>query len=192
MDRRRLLLFGLLGIAAWLAFFGDRTPEDRASSGIVQPAMPARAGRGSAALPAPQASAGTPAGRAGQGAGQDLPVPEVAALIPRDQLIPGRAGNDPERDLFPSLNWVPPPVVPAMPDKPPPPMAPPLPFVYLGKKFESGQWEIYLGRGEDVFIAREGVTIDGQYRVKGISPPRATLVYLPLKQVQTMDIGGGE
>jgi hypothetical protein len=37
-------------------------------------------------------------------------------------------------------------------------MAPPLPFAYLGKKLEGGQWEVYLGRGEEVlFIVREGM-----------------------------------
>ena len=71
-------------------------------------------------------------------------------------------------------------------------MAPPIPFVYLGKKLESGQWEVYLGRGEEVFIAREGATLAGSYRVQGITPSALNLLYLPLKQLQTIPIGGAQ
>ena len=76
-----------------------------------------------------------------------------------------------------------------------------LPRVWLGalgwwrvhtKKFEEGQWEAYLGSGEDVFIAREGMTLAGIYRVRSIQPPTMTLMYLPLKQSQTIAIGGVE
>jgi hypothetical protein len=67
-------------------------------------------------------------------------------------------------------------------------MAPPVPFVYLGKKLEGGQWEVYLGRGEEVLIVREGMALDGTYQVKSINPPTLTLLYLPLKQSQTIPL----
>ena len=71
-----------------------------------------------------------------------------------------------------------------------PAMAPPLPFVYLGKKLEDGRWEAYLGHGEQVFIVREGMTLAGTYKVRKIAPPTLTLIYLPLQKLQTIPIGG--
>ena len=41
-----------------------------------------------------------------------------------------------------------------------------------------------------MFIVREGMSLDGSYRVKSIAPPTLTLIYLPLKQLQTIPIGG--
>jgi hypothetical protein len=43
-----------------------------------------------------------------------------------------------------------------------------------------------------VLIVREGMDLDGTYQVKSIKPPTLTLVYLPLKQSQTISIGGSQ
>lgn len=191
MNGRRLLLLSLLVVAAYLAFLGDKTPGDRSAADVVQPA-PARV-KGS---PGAGATARAPVENrpvvSRLPAGKAVSTLDVAALIPRDKLIPA-AGDDPAaRDLFASLSWTPPPPKPPPPAKPPPPMAPPVPFVYLGKKLEGGQWEAYLGRGEEVFIVREGMTLDGIYQVRSINPPTLTLVYVPLKQSQTISIGGSQ
>lgn len=191
MNRRRLLLLSLLLVAAYLALFGDKTPSDKSAADVVQ-AIPAR-------------------GKGGSGTSESAPVPAenrpavsrlptgkaastlvLAALIPRETLIPATSDDQGDRDLFRALNWTPPPPPPPPPAKPPPPMAPPVPFVYLGKKLEGGQWEAYLGRGDEVLIAREGMALDGTYQVKSINPPTLTLVYLPLKQSQTIPIGGSQ
>jgi hypothetical protein len=183
MNRRRLLLGLLLVIAAWLALFGDKTPSDPPGGDVVQP-LAARRGAG----PSTPSAAGRRS-RSAEAAGDPATL-EVAALIPRDELIPVLAEKAKGRDLFPSSSWAPPPPKPEKPPKPPPPLAPPLPFVYLGKKFQAGQWEVYLGRGEELFIVRQGMTLAGVYRVQEIMPPTLTLVYLPLKQSQTISIGG--
>ena len=194
MNGRRLLLCSLLVVAAYLAVFGDKTPNDRPAGDVVQPAparVKGRAGPGGPAwTPAEKRPAVSrlPAGKA-------VSTLEVAALVPRDKLIPAPPAPGDEqfgRDLFPALSWAPPPPKPLPPAKPPPPMAPPVPFVYLGKKLEGGQWEAYLGRGEDVFIVREGMKLEGIYEVKSIKPPTLTLVYVPLKQAQTISIGGSQ
>ena len=182
MNQRRLLLFSLLLVAAWLALFGDKTPDE--TPAVVQPAPARLPGDGvspRAPAAAPVATASLPSARAAL---------EVAALIPRPQLIPVGGEEEARRDLFPSLSWTPPPPKPEKAARPPPPMAPPLPFVYLGKKLEDGQWEVYLGRGEQVYIAREGMTLDGGYQVTAVRPPTLSLLYLPLKQSQTIPIGG--
>jgi hypothetical protein len=69
------------------------------------------------------------------------------------------------------------------------PVAPPLPYGFIGKKQEAERWEVFLARGEQTFIAREGEVLEGTYRVDRIDPPALTFTYLPLGQVQTLPIG---
>ncbi|WP_300335734.1 hypothetical protein [Accumulibacter sp.] len=188
MSARRLTLFTFLVLAAWLALFGDKTPTDR-NTGEEVAALPARTAGGWSGEVSNPRRAGRPP--PGSRALADLASAnlEVAALIPRQQLIPAAADGQESRDLFPPLSWTPPPPLPEKSANPPPPMAPPVPFVYLGKKLEGGQWEAYLGFGEQVFIVRAGMTLAGTYQVKAVSPPTLTLIYLPLKQSQTIPIG---
>lgn len=68
-------------------------------------------------------------------------------------------------------------------------MAPPLPFIVLGKAVADGEWEIYLGRGDRTYSVHKQSVIDGVYRVDKIAPPMMTLTYLPLNQVQQINIG---
>jgi hypothetical protein len=113
-------------------------------------------------------------------------------LLPRTGLVAPAPQDDaqrvPGRDLFAAHNWTPPPAAPAS-ATPAAPSAPALPYVYLGKKQEADVWEIYLGRGEQSFIAREGQVLEGTYRVDRIEPPTLTLTYLPLNQAQSLSIG---
>lgn len=91
-------------------------------------------------------------------------------------------------DLFKSKTWyVPPP--PPKPAPPPPPSAPPLPFTYMGKLLEDGKVTVFLARQDRNYLAREGDTIDGTYRVDEIRAPLMTLTYLPLNIKQTLQIG---
>lgn len=124
--------------------------------------------------------------------------PAIARLIPRAELVgeDGDAigGADP---VFGAQNWNPPPPPPsaaaeaaaAAAAAPPPPSAPPLPFTYIGKANEAGVWEVYLARLDKTYIVKQKSVIDGAYRVDAIAPPTLTLTYLPLNQVQTLNIG---
>ena len=67
-----------------------------------------------------------------------------------------------------------------------------MPFTYIGKQQSAGRWEVYLARGDDTLIVHDQMLIDGTYRVDSIAPPNMTLVYLPLKLVQTLDIGSAD
>ncbi|EXI66590.1 MAG: hypothetical protein AW08_02495 [Candidatus Accumulibacter adjunctus] len=188
MTRRQLLLSSLLLLAAYLALFGDKTPQGESAGGIVQP-MPARDRSHSGTRATAPKENRRLASRSGSGTAPA--TVEVAALIPRQQLIPAASDEQTSRDLFAALSWTPPPP----PEVPPPklkPVAPPLPFAYLGKKLEGEQWEVYLARGDEVLIVREGMDLAGVYRVKSIQPPTLTLLYLPLKQAQTITIGGSQ
>jgi hypothetical protein len=179
MKQRHLILAATLAGAAWLAFFGDKTP----AGNIAEPVVRA-ANRPAVRPAAPSASHAT--AKAGS-------VPEIEALIAREELIGGaQAAAGASVALFGSQNWNPPQPPPPKPAPPPPPTAPPVPFTYLGKKSEDGKWEVYVGRGDQTLILHENSEIDGTYRVDAIRPPTMTLTYLPLKQSQTLAIGGAE
>lgn len=174
MKPRHLAMGAALIGAAALVFFGDRTP----ATGVAEPVE--RAARAPAAAPA----AATPAPLA-QAPGEPL----ILHLLPRDELI-GKV--DADGALFDSRNWNPPPPPPPKPQPappPPPPTAPPLPFTLLGKSVGDGVYEVYLARGDKTYLVRENTTIDGTYRVDKIVPPMLTMTYLPLNQVQQLNIG---
>jgi hypothetical protein len=119
------------------------------------------------------------------------PDPVIGRLIPRETLIGDgldRFGSG-EPTLFGRQDWTPPPPPPPKPPPPPPPSAPPLPFTVIGKSLEDGKWEVYLAAGDRTHVASVGATLDGAWRVDRIAPPLMTLTYLPLNQVQQLNIG---
>ncbi len=88
-------------------------------------------------------------------------------------------------DPFRNKSWyVAPPPLP-----PPKPVAPPLPFQYLGKLSEDGQIRVFLNHQGRYLIATTGDVIDGIYRVEEIADSRMTLLYQPLKEKQVLMIG---
>lgn len=137
------------------------------------------------ATPRPQ---GTAAATAPTAAKSNAPaVTEVAALHPRDDFgLPGQQAN-----LFAqAVPPAPPPVVMAVQSvQVAAPTAPPLPFTVIGRKFEQGQWEIYLSKGDDTYIAHLDDVIEETYKVAAIKPPAMTLVHLPTNERQTLQIG---
>jgi hypothetical protein len=186
--RHAILALALAG-AGLLAAFGDKAPN----GGIAEPAqrpMQAALVRTPVPVRAPAASPAAKASDAGE-------AQAILALVPRDTLIgdgdtafgQGRNGAGP----FAHQDWTPPPPPPRPappPPPPPPPTAPPLPFTFIGKSVGDGAWEVYLARGARTYILREkGAVIDGTYRVDSIAPPVLTLTYLPLNQVQQLNIG---
>jgi hypothetical protein len=168
MKPRHVAMGVALVLAAGLLAFGDRSPQGEAAEAVERPgAAPPRATQSTA-----------PALK---------PVPVIARLVPRDTLIgKGAAGAD---GLFGRQDWTPPPPPPPKPAPPPPPSAPPLPFTVIGKSLEDGKWEVYLASGERTHMANEGAVLDGAWRIERIAPPLMTLTYLPLNQVQQLNIG---
>lgn len=202
MKPRHILMAIGVAVTAWLAIFGDKTPKGEVAEAVARPTAKtaSKAGVPASARTSAAASTAAPAAAmvntdAKPAARKDKvkPEPVILALRPRAELIGGAsAGNG--GALFASQNWnpppPPPPVQPAGP--PPPPSAPPLAYTYIGKKFGDAAWEVYLAKGEQTFIVREKATLEDQYRVESIKPPLLTLTYLPLNQMQTMNIGGAE
>jgi hypothetical protein len=168
--------------AAGLVIFGDNTP----SSDIAEPV--ARGGKAAAVAPsAPPVAAR--AAKEGAGAAETM----ILRLTPRAALV-GEAGDvtfAAGEGVFLGQNWnpPPPPPPPASNAPPPPPMAPAVPFNYFGKAVADGQWEVYLSRGDKTYVVRNKTVIEGAYRVDRIAPPLMTVTYLPLNQVQQINIG---
>lgn len=168
MKPRHLVLGLALAGAAGVVLFGDGTPQDAVVEPAARPATIAPAAR-RPAKPAPAADSA------------------ILRLVPRAALVD--ASPDPGADAFATRNWTPPPP-PAPPEPPPPaPVAPPLPFTFIGKSLEEGAWEVYLAKGERTYVVRTKDVVDGSYRVDSIRPPLMTLTYLPLGQVQQLNIG---
>jgi hypothetical protein len=193
-NKRWWIWLPLLGVGGWLAFFADKTPSS--GDDVAVPVRPAPAPRPNGAAvqqPAPAPRPTTVAGGPLRAASAPL------VLLPREALVrsapaAGAAGarSAAGKDLFGTRSWnppPPPPPPPAPPAPPPPPVAPPLPFTFLGKKLEGDTWEVYLGRGDQTFVAHQGTVLEGAWRVDRIEPPMLSLTYLPLGQVQTLPIG---
>jgi hypothetical protein len=111
-------------------------------------------------------------------------LPVIRAIDPR-VFMPGRGG-----DPF-AAN---PPVdaVPAGTDavSPAPTFATPLPWQVIGKQHVEGEgWTVFLARGAETCVVREGDTLDDTYRVATIKPPTLTLLHLKRKTARTLDIG---
>lgn len=171
MTPRHLVMGAAVLLAAGLLIFGDNKPESDVAEAVERSAPQAVVTRTSTvAAPA---------------------EPAILRLAARDTLI----GDDDAfgAGVFGSQNLNPPPAAAPVdntpPPPPPPPSAPPLPFVYIGKAVDEGAWEVFLARGDKTYIVRNKMVIDGVYRVDAIAPPTLTLTYLPLNQVQQINIG---
>lgn len=174
MKPRHIAMAVALVAAACLAVFGDNSPEDVVAEPVERAQVPTAA----AATESKVAS------------DKDKNV-AILRLVPREVLIGDSDDrfNGGENGVFARQDWTPPPPPPAPAPAPAPPSAPPLPFTFIGKSLQDGVWEIYLARGERTHLVRENTVIDGMYRVDAIKPPVLTLTYLPLNQVQQLNIG---
>ena len=174
--------------AAALVIFGDNTP----SSDIAEPV--ARAARAPSSASSAPAMAAAPVERSGKD-GKATADAMILRLVPRATLVGDSADASfgAGEGVFLGQNWNPPPPPPPPQSQsnapPPPPMAPPVPFHYFGKAVADGQWEVYLARGDKTFVVRNKTVIEGAYRVDRIAPPLMTVTYLPLNQVQQINIG---
>ncbi|MGJ9420319.1 hypothetical protein ACHAC9_21570 [Massilia sp. CMS3.1] len=190
MKTRHMIMGAALVAAAALVAFGDNSPEGDLAEPVARAAPTAEDGKLAARAQSPAVLPALAAG-AGTVAPGSKSAPHILRLLPRHALV-GLAGVKGGADVFGSRDWTPPPPpppAPVAPPPPPPPSAPPLPFTLLGKALENGAWEVYLARAGKTYIVKPKTVIDGTYRVDAIAPPFLTLTYLPLNQVQQLNIG---
>jgi len=190
MKPRHLAMGAALVAAAALVLFGDRAPDTEVAEAVERAPAPRPAQPAPAAAAPARASTSTASGTAAATAGSAGGTP-ILALVPRETLIGDSDAQfrQGENGVFGRQDWTPPPPPPAPAPPPPPPSAPPLPFTFIGKSVADGAWEVYLARGDRTYVVRDKALIDGTYRVDAIAPPVLTLTYLPLNQVQQLNIG---
>lgn len=195
MKTKHLLLGGLFLIAAWLALFGDKTP----ASTIAAP-IPGKEKKAAANHVGNKSST---ANQTNENHGRSMSTglttlnkagPVIASLINREALLGEHDHLEKQANsFFNSQTWTTPTApVKMQPKIPQAPVAPPIPYSVLGKKWEDGIWEVFLSRNEQTYIVREKTILDDLYRVESIQPPTLTLTYLPLNQIQVLTIGSSD
>jgi hypothetical protein len=176
-NRSRLLMLAAAVLTALLLWFA---PEDEGVSEAIKSGKPLPATAKPVASAVPRSPAAAPPAPAASAA--NLAVPTARPAVGQ-----GAAG-----DLFAPSTWVvappppPPPPPPGPPPPPPAPVAPPLPFTYLGKYSEGSLQLVILSRGNRVLTAAQGDLLETQYRVERIDPTQVLFTYLPLGTSQSL------
>ena len=90
-------------------------------------------------------------------------------------------------DVFAAKSWAKPAAVrQAFTPPPPQPVAPPMPFQYVGRIEGREGPTILLSRGGESFSVKAGEPIDNDYRLDSVTGEALTIVYLPLNERQTL------
>ena len=167
----------LTGIAAVVAAYVVFGPKD---SDSVEPR------RTSPAAGSHSAPAGATAAPAS--------VPLARSLMQLAHRVVGESGAG---SLFAAHSWyVPPPPPPPAPVSTAPvvpatPVAPPLPFVFMGSYAPTGATQvIFLTQGDKVYDVHVGDTLADIYTVDSFSNGVLTFTYKPLNQQQQLTTGG--
>ena len=117
----------------------------------------------------------------------------VVTLANRGDVIPGDTGQP-----FVSTSWLPPPPPPPKPvvvvaAPPAAPVAPPLPFTFVGL-VEKGtpKPQAFLSRGEELLVVSQGDVLDnGAYRIEAVSPSQIVFIHVPTNTKQIISLSGG-
>lgn len=88
-------------------------------------------------------------------------------------------------DPFRSKSWY----VAPPPPPPPKPVAPPLPFQFLGQLIEEDGTRVFVNHQGRHLIIKAGDIIAGSYAVEEIDAGKVVFLYLPLKERQVLAIG---
>lgn len=68
---------------------------------------------------------------------------------------------------------------------------PPLPFRFVGSMNDNDEQVVYLGRGEQALVARNGETLEGTYKVLSITTQQIEFEHLPTGETQTLLFSSG-
>lgn len=99
------------------------------------------------------------------------------------------------RDIFqnqPEPPPIPKPVVDPMPKVTTPPPPPPIPLKFYGfSGNKSGPKQVFLSKGEDIFIAKEGQIVDRRYKIVKIGPNSVEVEDVLTNNRQTLPLTAG-
>lgn len=99
----------------------------------------------------------------------------------------GQRMHHSKANAFAAHSWLPP-VVQAKAPPAPPPRAPPLPFVYLGKMQDGAAVTAFVSQGGRNHVLHAGDKLPS-YQVESITATDITFVYLPLNEKQRLKFG---
>ena len=121
----------------------------------------------------------------------------AAALNAAEALDPEKlrrqAKNQAVGDLFPApVSAAPGSAQPVQQEAPTAPVAPPLPFRYLGKAVQDGTVTVFVALGEEHYSARAGDRIGRDYRVDRVTGQAVAFTYLPLRTRQSLALPSSE
>lgn len=177
MKSFQIFLLATAGAASlFLATHWSRSPEIEAAS-IVEPVIRETS---------PKNGSSAADSKAEQERDTTLTLPQ------RDRVVPDSKGK-----AFATLSWLPPPLPPRVVPPPPPPppvvpVAPPLPFSFVGLLEQgSARPQAFLSKGDVLFVVSAGEMLDGgTYRVDTLNAQQITITYIPLNTPQTLNILG--
>ncbi len=95
----------------------------------------------------------------------------------------------PKADPFASHVPKPSPLPLAPPPPPLAPVAPALPFTYMGRMVENNNTTLFLSRQDQSYSVKINGVLDKNYRVDQISSEQVVFTYLPLNVQQTLSFG---
>lgn len=160
MNRRAGLLLGALGLTLAATWWAGSLDEGAPAEAVVEAVQ-----RSAGGITAPGAR---PAPGMAVSGGARAPWPaEVASLMPGPSLAIVSA---PLADV-------------AVPE----PVAPPLPFRFVGMLEEGGVRTVIVLEGPELHLLRARDQIDERYRVDRITPTRVEFTYLPLGEQQVLE-----
>jgi hypothetical protein len=111
---------------------------------------------------------------------------DLGRLAARNEHDEEKKGVDPSVDPFAPRSFSPV-EGPAQKGGPHKPVAPPLPFRYLGKMIEDGKLNVFLARGEESLSVHAGQKV-GEYRIDKVTDSEIVFTYLPLKTKQVLPL----
>ena len=165
---RKLLLVTALALTGWAVWQVGRDE--------VVDAKAFRAGRGAGVAPRMALDLR-------RGAGEPLVAAEPIRL-------PQRADPaDSVLDFFAPLAPSRPMVVVAPKPANPAPVAPALPFSYIGRIEEGGQTRIFMMNGDKALVAVAGEPLSGGWRLASVAAAQLEFIYEPLNQQVILRIG---
>jgi hypothetical protein len=142
----------------------------------------------------PTRSSASPAARALRAASASSSAPVAHSLLALAHRVVEQSASG---SLFAVHSWYvapppPPPVaVSTAPVEPVKPVAPPLPFTYMGSYAPSGAKPVFfLTQGDRVYDVHIGDTLDGTYTVDSFTNGQLIFTYKPLNTQQQLTTGG--
>ncbi len=67
-------------------------------------------------------------------------------------------------------------------------VAPPLPFTLVGQQMQDGIQQVFLSHEGKTYVVKAGDKIEDVYLVEAVEAHQMTLIYLPLNELQTLNL----